>query len=213
MRGGEENRRGEKKREEGREGKKRKNRGKKNKGEKNKRQKKREKTEGTKERRERTERERNRNIRRESCKRVEKLGKNVAPPFERVAPLLGAAVHEPRHRHGPPPHHRQRRSKTPPLRQVTLLHPHSCFLFPFLHAERIAFCMQGWGENNSPRPFWLLGQADPGPAPPSGPGLAQKGNTSFLGRDRPNPFWAEIGPTPLGLSPAQLAGPAQPSPI
>jgi len=39
--------------------------------------------------------------------------------------------------------------------------------------------MQGRGENNSPRPFWLLGQADPGPALPSGPGLAQKGILEF----------------------------------
>jgi hypothetical protein len=194
MRGGEENRRGEKKREEGREGKKRKNRGKKNKGEKNKRQKKREKTEGTKERRERIERERNRNIRRESCKRVEKLGKNVAPPFERVAPLLGAAVHEPRHRHGPPPQHRQRRSKTPPLRQVTLLHPHSCFLFPFLHAERIAFCMQGWGEIIPPARFGCWARRI----------MAQP---RLLGRAWPRRgilvFWAEIGPIHFGPKSAQ----------
>jgi len=34
-----------------------------------------------------------------------------------------------------------------------------------------------------------MGQADPGPALPSGPGLAQK---------RISVFWAEIGPTLLG---------------
>jgi len=90
--------------------------------------------------------------------------------------------------------------------------------------------MQGWGENNSPRRFGLLGQAVPGPALPSGPVLAQKGILGFwakvgpiyfgprsaqfiLGRDRPNLFWAEIGPTPLELRPAQLVGPAQHSPI
>ena len=55
----------------------------------------------------------------------------------------------------------------------------------------------------------LLGQAGPGPAQSSGPGLAQK--RIFLGRDRPNTFF---GPTSahhcFGLSPAQWFGPAQP---
>jgi hypothetical protein len=32
----------------------------------------------------------------------------------------------------------------------------------------------------------------------------------LLGQDRPNPFWVEIGPTLLELSPAQLVG--RPSP-
>jgi hypothetical protein len=72
--------------------------------------------------------------------------------------------------------------------------------------------MQGWGGINSPRPFGL-GQADPGPALSSGPGLAQRRISVFLGRDRPNPFWAEIGPTFFGLSPAQLVGPDQPNPF
>jgi hypothetical protein len=57
-----------------------------------------------------------------------------------------------------------------------------------------------------------LGQADPGPALSSGPGLAQKILFSF--------FWAEIGPTHFGPKSAQQfwaesgpvgwAGPAQP---
>jgi hypothetical protein len=59
------------------------------------------------------------------------------------------------------------------------------------------------GENNSPARFGCWARRI----------LAQKGNISFLGRDRPNPFWAEIGPTPFGLSPAQLVGPDQPSPF
>ena len=89
----------------------------------------------------------------------------------------------------------------------------SYLFFSSLHAERIAFCMQGWGENKSPRPFWLLGQADPGPALPSGPGPAQP---CLLGRVRPRreyyfgprsaqSNWAEIGPILLGC--------VRPSPI
>jgi len=124
--------------------------------------------------------------------------KNRAPPL-----LLGAAVREPRRRHQPPPQQRQKRSKPPPLCQVTILYPHSCFFFPFLHAERIAFCMQGWGENNPPRPFWLLGQADPGPALPSGPVLVQKGILDF---------WAKVGPIHFGPRSAQhLWGCVRPS--
>jgi len=71
------------------------------------------------------------------------------------------------------------------------------FSFPSLHAERVAFCMQGWGENNSPRPFWL-GPGGSWPSPVFWAGSGPEENISVLGRDRPNPFWAEIGPTILG---------------
>ena len=46
----------------------------------------------------------------------------------------------------------------------------------------------------------LMGQANPGPARSSGP-------------EEDNSIWAEIGPPPFGLSPAQLVGPDQPSPF
>jgi hypothetical protein len=63
--------------------------------------------------------------------------------------------------------------------------------------------MQGWGENNPPRPFWLLGQADPGPALPSGPVLVQKGILDF---------WAKVGPIHFGPRSAQhLWGCVRPS--
>ena len=99
----------------------------------------------------------------------------------------------------------------PPPRQVTFLPPSfsRSFLFPSPHAERVAFCMQGWGENNSPAPF-RLGPGGSWPNPVFWAGSGPEENVSFLGRDRPNPVWAEIGPTILGLSPAQWFGPAQP---
>jgi len=65
--------------------------------------------------------------------------------------------------------------------------------------------MQGWGENNSPRPVlaWarrilaqpcLLGRVWP-----------RRECLVFLGRDWPNPFWAKIGPTILGwVRPSRL---------
>jgi hypothetical protein len=59
--------------------------------------------------------------------------------------------------------------------------------------------------------FSSLGQSGSGPAILSSrPDLAQIKKESFLGRDRPNPFWAEFGPTLLGLRLAQLVG--RPSP-
>jgi len=44
----------------------------------------------------------------------------------------------------------------------------------------------------------LMGQADPGPALPSGPGLAQRRISVFGPRSAQSIFWAEIGPTLLG---------------
>jgi hypothetical protein len=85
----------------------------------------------------------------------------------------------------------------PPPRQVNFPSPsfYFCHLRFLLHAG-------GWGKIIPPVSFlcWarlvlaqlvlLMGQADPGPSLPSGPGLAQKRNTRFLlGRDRPNTFW------------------------
>ena len=58
----------------------------------------------------------------------------------------------------------------------------------------------GWGENNSPRPFWL----GPGGSWPSPVFWAGSGPEEYFF------FWAEIGPIHFGLSPAQLFGPAQP---
>jgi len=83
------------------------------------------------------------------------------------------------------------------------------FSFPSLHAERVAFCMQGWGENNSPRPFWL-GPGGSWPSPVFWAGSGPEENVSFfLGRDRPNPFWAEIGQTILGwVRPSWLGRPS-----
>jgi len=114
----------------------------------------------------------------------------------------------------------------PPPRQVNF--PSSSFYFChlrfLLHAEH-SFCMQEeGGEIIPPVSFlcWarlvlaqlvlLMGQADPSPSLPSGPGLAQKrilffgprSAQSILGRNRPNTF---------GLSPAQSVGPDQPSPF
>jgi hypothetical protein len=64
--------------------------------------------------------------------------------------------------------------------------------------------MQGWGEINSPRPFWVWAKRV----------LAQP---CLLGRVWPRReyffFWAEIGPIHFGLSPAQSVGPDQPSPF
>ena len=77
------------------------------------------------------------------------------------------------------------------------------YLFFLLHAERIAFCMQGWGEINSPRLFWSgpggswpspAFWAESGPDLYSGPGLAQK-IILF--------FWAENGPIHFGPKSAQ----------
>jgi hypothetical protein len=50
----------------------------------------------------------------------------------------------------------------------------------------------------------FVDQTDSGPALLSGPGLAWTKKENC---------WAEIGPTLLGLSPAQLVGSAQPSPL
>jgi len=95
--------------------------------------------------------------------------------------------------------------------------PSACRTF-VLHAG-------GWGGNNSPRWFLVLRQTCSGPAslvdgpgwswpsPAFWAGSGPEENISFLGRDRPNPFWTEIGPTPLGwvrpswlgrISPAHL---------
>jgi len=81
----------------------------------------------------------------------------------------------------------------PPPRQVTfLLILAFISFFSSPHAERVAFCMQGWGENNSPRPVsaWarrilaqpcLLGRVWPRRKCLFGPRSAQ----SSLGRNRP----------------------------
>ena len=69
---------------------------------------------------------------------------------------------------------------------------------------------KGGGENNSPRQRLLLGQAGSGPAQSSGPGRAQKCVIVSGPKSAQSIFWAEIGPTLLGLSPAQLFGSAQP---
>jgi len=147
--------------------------------------------------------------------RRRKEEESLSPPLETGAPLFGAAASKQRHHYRPPPQHRPKRSKPPPPppRQVTFLPPHSRVVFPFpsLHAERVAFCMQGWGENNSPPARFGLGQADPGPTLSSGPGQARKrilvfgprSAQSILGRNRPIPFGAESGPV-------GWAGPAQP---
>jgi len=52
--------------------------------------------------------------------------------------------------------------------------------------------MQGWGKIIPPAPFRLgPGRSWPSPVLWAGPGLEEN---VFLGRDRPNPVWAEIGP-------------------
>jgi len=95
-------------------------------------------------------------------------------------------------------------------RQVTLLPPYSgVYFFPSLHAERIAFCMQGWGEINSPRPF-CSGPGGSWPSPAFWAGFGPEENTSLWAEIGPIHFWAEIGPTFFGLSPTQLFGQAQP---
>ena len=67
--------------------------------------------------------------------------------------------------------------------------------------------MQGWGENNSPPPRFGLGQADPGPALSSGPGLAQKIMCFlFFGPRSGQKFWAESGPVGWA-GPAMSSGP------
>jgi len=95
-------------------------------------------------------------------------------------------------------------AKTPPFpRQVNFPSPSFYFrhLSFLLHAEH-SVCMQEDGGKIIPpvgflcrarlvlaQLVLLLGQADPGPALPSGSGLAQKRNTRFLlGQDRPNTF-------------------------
>jgi len=92
----------------------------------------------------------------------------------------------------------------PPPRQVNFPSPsfYFCHLRFLLHAEHLLCMQEDEGKIIPPVSFlcWarlvlaqlilLMGQADPGPSLPSGPGLAQKRNTRFLlGRDRPNTFW------------------------
>jgi len=118
-----------------------------------------------------------------------------------------------------PPQHRQRSRQTsdaqPPPRQVILLPPSLLrfVLFPTCRTN-IVLHAGGWGGNNSP-PGQFCCWARLALAQPCllGRVWPRRAYQTLLGRDRPNPFWAEIGPTPLGLSPAQLVGPAQPSPF
>jgi hypothetical protein len=73
---------------------------------------------------------------------------------------------------------------------------------------RLVLAQHWWVSFVGPGWFWpspdvFVGQTDSGPALLSGPGLAQT--------NKKENCWAEIGPTLLGLSPAQLFGPAQPT--
>jgi len=74
--------------------------------------------------------------------------------------------------------------------------------------------MQGWGENNSPpAPFWL-GPGGSWPSPVFWAGFGPEDNVFFfsLGRDRPNPFWAESAQKFWAESgPVGWAGPAMSS--
>jgi len=64
--------------------------------------------------------------------------------------------------------------------------------------------------------FWpshvFMGQTDSGPSLLSGPGLAQKKIGDFVGPRSAQSLLGRDRPTLLGLSPAQLFGPARPSP-
>jgi len=57
--------------------------------------------------------------------------------------------------------------------------------------------MQGWGENNSPRPF-CLGPGGSWPRPVFWAGPGPEENSSIWAEIGPTHFWAEIGPTLLG---------------
>jgi len=70
-------------------------------------------------------------------------------------------------------------------------------------AQRDAFFLL-WARLVLAQPVYFLGQADSGPALPSGPGLAQKKIRELLSRDRPNSFWAKSGPV-------SWASPTQPT--
>ena len=75
------------------------------------------------------------------------------------------------------------------------------FLISFSACRTNSVLHAGAGEKLIlPPPVLLLGQAGPGPAQSSGPGLAQKRN--FLGRDRPNTFLGR--PRPIIVQPSLL---------
>ena len=69
------------------------------------------------------------------------------------------------------------------------------------------------GQMGSGLEILLVGQNGSGPTRRSGPGLAHTKLGQLLGRDRPNPFWAESGPTPFGAESGLVswAGPTQPT--
>jgi len=109
-----------------------------------------------------------------------------------------------------PPQHRQRSRQTsdaqPPPRQVILLPPSLLrfVLFPACRTNSVLH-VGGWGENNSPPPVLLLGQAGPGPALPFWAGSGPEENIRLC--------WAEIGLIYFGPRSAQnLWGWVRPGP-